>query len=44
MIVLRRDRRKKKRMIQNDLRELRPLIDAGYPLKDIWEGYQREKR
>ena len=44
MIVLKRDRRKKKRIIQNDLRELQPLIDAGYPLKDIWEGYQSEKR
>ena len=44
MIVLKRDRRRKTRIIQNDLRELQPLIDAGYPLKDIWEGYQREKR
>jgi hypothetical protein len=44
VIVLKRDRRSKARIIQNDVRELQPLIDAGYPLIDIWEGYRRNRR
>lgn len=44
MIVLKKDRRSKARIIQNDLRELQPLIEAGYPLIDIWEGYRRNRR
>lgn len=42
MNPLKRDRRPKCRIIENELHEFQPLIDAGYPLKDIWEAYQRE--
>jgi hypothetical protein len=44
VIVLKRYRRSKAHIIQDDLRELEPLIDAGYPLIDIWEGYRRNRR
>jgi hypothetical protein len=38
-----RDRRPKCRIIENALHEFQPLIDAGYPLKDIWETYQHNQ-
>ena len=42
MIALTTERLPASRRIRRDIAQLRPLIDAGYPLVEIWKEYRRE--